>query len=81
MNTQSSTMNIQPDIERDSVGNDDGSHGGEDFVLAGRSAWLRIENYSLHISNHEDRLSVKLYPLGDECADEFEGFDYYKEQA
>ena len=36
-------MNIQPDVKHDSVGNDDGSFGGEDFVLPGRSAWLRID--------------------------------------
>ena len=35
-------MNIQPDVKHDSVGNDDGSHGGEDFVLTGKSAWVRI---------------------------------------
>ena len=72
-------MNIQPDVQHDSVGNDDGSFGGEDFVLTGRNAWLRIEGYSLMISNHDDRISVKLFPLHREMEDELEGFDHWKE--
>ena len=71
-------MNIQPDVKHDSVGNDDGSFGGEDFVLTGGNAWLSIDGYSLMISNHEDRISVKLFPLGKEAEDELEGFDYLK---
>ena len=53
-------MNIVADVQHDSVGNDDGSFGGEDFVLTGRNAWLRIEGYSLMISNHDNRISVNL---------------------
>ena len=71
-------MNIQPDVKHDSVGNDDGSHSGEDFVLAGRSAWLRIDGYSLMVSNHDERISVKLFPLNKEMERELEGFDYWK---
>ena len=72
-------MNIQPDVKHDSVGNNDGSHGGQDFVLTGGSAWLRVDGYSLFISNHEDRLSIKLFPLGNEAEDELDGFDYWKD--
>ena len=59
-------MNIQPDVKRDSIGNDDGSHGGEDFVLTGRSAWLRIDDYSVFIVNDGDEIRVKIFPLGAE---------------
>ena len=63
-------MNIQPDIKHDSIGNDDGSHGGEDFVLTGRSAWLRVDKYSLLITNDEgdSQIRVKAFPLGDEMS-------------
>jgi len=71
-------MNIQPDIKHDSVGNDDGSFGGEDFVLTGHNAWLRIDGYSLMISNHDNRISVALFHLGKEAEDELERFDYFK---
>ena len=71
-------MNIVADIQHDSVGNDDGSFGGEDFVLTGRNAWLRIGEYSLMINNHDDRISIKLFPLGKEAEDELEGFNYWK---
>ena len=71
-------MNIVADIQHDSVGNDDGSFGGEDFVLTGGSAWLRIDGYSLMISNHDKRISLKLFPLGKEAEDELERFDYFK---
>ena len=71
-------MNIVADIQHDSVGNDDGSFGGEDFVLTGRNAWLRIDGYSLMISNHDDRISFKLFPLGKEAENELKGFDYHK---
>ena len=71
-------MNIVADVKHDSVGNDDGSFGGEDFVLKGGNAWLRIDGYSLMISNHDNRISVKLFPLGNEAEDELEGFDYSK---
>ena len=74
-------MNIQPDIKHDSVGNNDGSFGGEDFVLTGGNAWVRIEGYSLMISNHEDRISVKLFPIFKEAEDELDGFDFYKENS
>lgn len=71
-------MNIVADVKNDSVGNDDGSFGGEDFVLAGGNAWLRIDGYSLMISNHDNRIAVKLFPLGKEAEDELEGFDWFK---
>jgi hypothetical protein len=63
-------MNIQPDTKHDSIGNDDGSHGGEDFVLTGGSAWLRVDKYSLLITNDEDnnQIRVKAFPLGDEMS-------------
>ena len=67
-------MNIQPDVKHDSVGNDDGAHGGEDFVLTGRSAWLRIDGYSLFISNKPQTLSVMLFPLNEEADDPVAGF-------
>ena len=73
-------MNIQPDIKHDSVGNDDGSHGGEDFVLTGGNAWIRIDEYSLMISKHDDYIAIKLFPLGNEAEDELDGFDYWKEK-
>ena len=73
-------MNIVADIQQDSVGNDDGSFGGEDFVLKGHNAWLRIDGYSLMISNHDNRIAVKLFPLHKEAEDELEGFDYFKEE-
>ena len=63
-------MNIQPDTKHDSIGNDDGSHGGEDFVLTGGSAWHRVDKYSLLITNDEDnnQIRVKAFPLGDEMS-------------
>ena len=48
------------------------------IVLTGRNAWLRIEGYSLMISNHDDRISVALFHLGKEAEDELERFDYFK---
>ena len=72
-------MNIQPDTKHDSVGNDDGSHGGEDFVLTGRSAWLRIDGYSLFISNKPENLSVMLFPLNKEADDSIAEFHFEKE--
>ena len=71
-------MNIQPDAKHDSVGNDDGSHGGEDFVLTGRSAWLTIEDYSLMISNKEDGIRVMLFPINDEMSEPLEQFEFIK---
>ena len=63
-------MNIVADAKHDSVGNDDGSFGGEDFVLTGGSAWLRVDKYSLLITNDEDnsQIRVKAFPLGDEMS-------------
>ena len=69
-------MNIQPCVEHDSVGNDDGSHGGEDFVLTGRSAWITIEDYSLFISNKEDGIRVMLLPVNDEMSEPLEQFEF-----
>ena len=80
-----STMNIQPDVKHDSVGNDDGSHGGEDFVLTGRSAWVRIDDYSLYIHNKkcdttgEEQIHVSLYNLGDEAKDSLVEFNFEKD--
>ena len=71
-------MNIQPCVKHDSVGNDDGSHGGEDFVLTGRSAWLTIEDYSLMISNKEDGIRVMLFPINDEMSEPLEQFEFIK---
>jgi len=71
-------MNIQPCVKHDSVGNDDGSHGGEDFVLTGRSAWLTIEDYSLMISNREDGIRVMLFPINDEMSEPLEEFEFIK---
>jgi hypothetical protein len=51
---------------------------GEDFVLTGKTAWITIDGYSLHINNHDDRVSVNLYKLNHEAEDELEGFDHYK---
>ena len=61
-------MNIQPDVKRDSIGNDDGSHGGEDFVLTGASAWITVDDYSVFIVNDRDNneIRVKIFPLGAE---------------
>ena len=73
-------MNIVADVQHDSVGNDDGSFGGEDFVLTGGNAWLRIGEYSLMINNHDNRIAVKLFRLGEEADDELEGFDYFKDE-
>ena len=72
-------MNIQPCAKHDSVGNDDGSHGGEDFVLTGRSAWLTIEDYSLMISNKEDGIRVMLFPINDEMSEPLEQFEFIKD--
>ena len=68
--TTAFNMNIQPDVKHDSIGNDDGSHGGEDFVLTGGSAWLRVDKYSLLITNDDDtnEIRVKAFPLGDEMS-------------
>ena len=74
-------MNLQPDTKHDSVGNDDGSHGGEDFVLTGKSAWIRIDDYSLYIYDNQDRnkLHVALYNLGDEASDALAEFNFDKD--
>ena len=56
----------------------DNSDSGEDFVLTGRTAWITIYGYSLHINNHDDRVSVNLYKLNHESEDELEGFNHYK---
>ena len=74
-----SPMNIVPDTKHDSVGNDDGSHGGEDFVLTGRSAWLRIDGYSLYIHNKPQTLSVMLFPLKEEADDPVAEFNFEKD--
>ena len=67
-------MSIQVDSQTD-------NEYSEDFVLTDTTAWLRIDGYVLHINNHDDRISVKLYENGKEAQDEFAGFDHYKEQA
>ena len=78
-------MNIQPDIKHDSVGKDDGSHGGEDFVLTGKSAWIRIDDYSLYIYNKkcdrtgEEQIHVSLHNLGDEAKDSLVEFNFEKD--
>ncbi len=72
-------MSIQPDVKHDSVGNDDGSHGGEDFVLTGRSAWVRIDGYSLFISNKPQTLSVMLFPLNEEANDPLDEINWEKD--
>ena len=78
-------MNIQPDVKHDSVGNDDGAHGGEDFVLTGRSAWVRIDGYSLYIHNKkcdrtgEELIHVSLHNLGDEAKDSLAEFNFEKD--
>lgn len=54
------------------------SDSGEDFVLTGRTAWITIDGYSLHINNHDNRVSVNLYKLNHESEDKLEGFDYHK---
>ena len=74
-------MNIQPDTKHDSVGNDDGSHGGEDFVLTGNSAWLRIGDYSLFVWHNEDKINVGLYALGDEATNSLAEFNLEKDSA
>ena len=51
---------------------------GECFVLTGRTAWLDIEGYTLHINNHDDRISVNLYKINHEAEDELKGFNYKK---
>ena len=56
----------------------DGSHGGEDFVLTVRSAWLTIEDYSLMISNREDGIRVMLFPINDEMSEPLEQFEFIK---
>jgi hypothetical protein len=56
----------------------DTSDSGEDFVLTGRTAWIKIDGYSLHINNHDNRISVNLYKLNHEAEDELEGFNYHK---
>ena len=53
---------------------------GEDFEMTSHFAWLRIDGYSLMISNHDNRISVKLFPLHKEAEDELDGFDYFKEE-
>ena len=47
--------------------------------MTGGNAWLRIDGYSLMISNHDNRISVKLFPLNKEAEDELDGFDYWKD--
>lgn len=56
----------------------DDSDSGEDFVLTGRTAWITIDGYSLHINNYDDRVSVNLYKLNHEAEDKLEGFDHWK---
>ena len=54
-------MNIQPDIKHDSVGNDDGSHGGEDFVLTGDYAWISVGNYSIRINKTDLKTKIGIW--------------------
>ena len=56
----------------------DNNDSGEDFVLTGRTAWITIGGHSLHINNHDNRISVNLYKLNHEAEDELEGFIHYK---
>jgi hypothetical protein len=56
----------------------DNNDSGEDFVLTGETAWITIDGYSLHINNHDDRVSINLYKLNHEAEDELEGFNHYK---
>jgi hypothetical protein len=65
-------MSIQVDSQTD-------NEYSEDFVLTDTTAWLRIDGYVLHINNHDDRISVKLYENNKEAEDELEGFDHWKE--
>ena len=73
-------MNMQDNIvaSEDMTIQLDNSDSGEDFVLTGRTAWITIDGYSLHINNHDDRVSVNLYKLNHESEDELEGFNHYK---
>jgi hypothetical protein len=57
----------------------DNSGSGEDFLLTGRTAWVRIDDYSLHINNHDNRISINLYKLNHESENELEGFNYHKD--
>ena len=43
----------------------DNNDSGEDFVLTGGSAWLRVDKYSLLITNDDDtnEIRVKAFPL------------------
>ena len=56
----------------------DNNDSGEDFVLTGRTAWITIDGYSLHINNHDNNISVNLYKLNHEAEDKLEGFNHYK---
>jgi len=71
-------MQYEASIELDGQASNEYS---EDFVLTGTTAWLRIDGYVLHINNHDDRISVKLYENGKEAEDDFAGFDYRKESS
>ena len=65
-------MSIQVDSQTD-------NEYSEDFVLTDTTAWLRIDGYVLHINNHDDRISVKLYENNKEAEDDLAGFDHWKE--
>ena len=73
-------MNMQNNIvaSEDMTIQLDNNDSGEDFVLTGRTAWIRIDGYSLHINNHDDRVSVNLYKLNHEAEDNLEGFNHWK---
>tara|TARA_B110000196_G_C21019803_1_gene602189 strand:+ start:625 stop:867 length:243 start_codon:yes stop_codon:yes gene_type:complete len=65
-------MSIQVDSQTD-------NEYSEDFVLTDTTAWLRIDGYVLHINNHDDRISVKLYENNKEAENDLAGFDHWKE--
>jgi len=73
-------MNMQNNIvaSEDMTIQLDNNDSGEDFVLTGKTAWITIDGYSLHINNHDNCVSVNLYKLNHEAEDKLEGFDYHK---
>ncbi len=73
-------MNMQDNIvaSEDMTIQLDNNDSGEDFVLTGRTAWITIDGYSLHINNHDNHISVNLYKKEHEAEDKLEGFNHYK---
>jgi hypothetical protein len=50
---------------------------GNDYVLKGRSCWIKVENVAIYIRRTDEAVLVELYPNGDEGTDELDSMAVY----